>query len=86
MIFLEESARPAYTAGVAARPAVFIDGHVSVLNQEAYKGNYQNIMSSNANNPKPNIHQYFEISYPTPLGPKYGGCNRFALSEYYPLD
>jgi prepilin-type N-terminal cleavage/methylation domain-containing protein/prepilin-type processing-associated H-X9-DG protein len=65
------------------RPTVFVDGHVAVLNNQYYKGHptykYQHIMSSNAT---PNQHQYFEISYPTPMGPKYGGCNRFALSEY----
>jgi prepilin-type N-terminal cleavage/methylation domain-containing protein len=67
------------------RPVVFIDGHVSILNNKYYKGNYQNIMSSNA---MPNVHQYFENQYETglpigtPPGRKYGGCNRYALSEF----
>jgi prepilin-type N-terminal cleavage/methylation domain-containing protein len=60
------------------RPTVFVDGHVAVLNNEYYKGDHGHILTSNAN---PKVHKYFEVSYPTPNGPMYGGGNRFALSE-----
>jgi prepilin-type N-terminal cleavage/methylation domain-containing protein len=70
------------------RPAVFLDGHVTVLNNPWYKGDYEAILSSNWATPvsatpsNKNIHAYFELNYPTPLGPMWGGGNRFALSEY----
>jgi prepilin-type N-terminal cleavage/methylation domain-containing protein len=60
------------------RPTVFIDGHAGVVKNDYYKGDYQNILSSNA---APNIHRYREISYPTPQGAVFGGGNRFALRE-----
>lgn len=63
------------------RPVLFMDGHVSVVTNRYYVGYYENIMASNT---KPNVHQWFELSYPsnaTPSKPIYGGGNRFAMSE-----
>lgn len=62
------------------RPTLFMDGHATVLNNKFYKGDYQNIMSSN---PSPNVHAYSEISIPSSNGngPIYGGGNRFMVRE-----
>ena len=65
------------------RPTVFVDGHATALQNEYYKGDYQHILSSNA---QPRIHQYWESYYPTGLAPPndkaHGGGNRYALSEF----
>ncbi len=41
--------------GPAARPTLFVDGHVAVLRNPFYAGDFQNILSANAS---PNIHEW----------------------------
>jgi prepilin-type processing-associated H-X9-DG protein len=60
------------------RPTVFVDGHVSILNNKYYKGDYQYILSANANDggvPASQVHSY--------VGPNWQlyQANIYALSE-----
>jgi prepilin-type N-terminal cleavage/methylation domain-containing protein len=54
------------------RPTLFIDGHVSVLNKEVYKGDSQAILTSNAGSPPHKVQ-----SAPT----NFWQAGKYALSE-----
>jgi prepilin-type N-terminal cleavage/methylation domain-containing protein len=58
----------------AGRPTLFVDGHVTVLNNKYYKGDYDNIMSANA---VPAVHAWVE---PWSANWKYQ-ASKYALSE-----
>jgi len=53
------------------RPTLFVDGHVSVLNNAFYKGDFQNILSANASSPP---HAYRTTNY--------AQAGKYALGEY----
>jgi hypothetical protein len=61
------------------RPTLFMDGHVTVLNNRYHKGDFDHMLNSGA---VPMIHAYREFQYVTPQGTYFGAGNRFGLSEY----
>jgi hypothetical protein len=61
-----------------SRPTLFIDGHVAVLENMYYSGDFQHVLSANAT-PK-TVHAYIEPNSNPPAG--LGQAARYALSEY----
>lgn len=61
--------------GALGRPTVFVDGHVAVLRNKYYAGDFDHIMVAA---PAPNIHEWTQ-----PWGPDWlYSASRYCLSEY----